>query len=96
VLSKHGLEDKADGPPPEAEGDAKAAAKAAFEGVDLAAFIPDMFAFMDKHGKGTKKGPFADGEMTNLKIDGDAATAMAGDEKVRFAKVGDRWFIRME
>ena len=72
----------------------KAAAKAAFEGVDLVAFIPDMFTFMGKHMDGKKKGPFAGGEMTNLKIDGD--TAMAGDEKVRFAKVGDRWFIRME
>ena len=96
VLSKHGLEDKADGPPPGAEGDMKAAAKAAFEGVDLVAFIPDMFTFMGKYMDGKKKGPLAGGEMTDLEVEGDTATAKAGDEKVRFGKVGDRWFIRME
>jgi len=74
----------------------KAAAKAAFEGVDLVAFIPDMFTFMGKYMDGKKKGPLAGGEMTDLEVEGDTATAKAGDEKVRFGKVGDRWFIRME
>jgi hypothetical protein len=46
--------------------------------------------------KGKKDGPFSTDKMENLKIEGDVATATAGDEKVEFGRVGDRWFVRMK
>jgi hypothetical protein len=58
--------------------------------------MPDLFDFLGRHMDQAKKDVLATGEIADLEIEGDTATAMSGDQKVRFGKVGDRWYVRME
>ena len=71
-----------------------------FKGVDLAAFLSDAIVFMKGH---TKKGdkptdalPVPDGRPENVTITGDAAVATLSGKEVKFTKVSNRWFIRLE
>ena len=43
--------------------------------------------------KREEKKPFALGEVTDYEIQGDRATAKAGDETVEFVKVDGRWYF---
>ena len=71
-----------------------------FKGVDLAAFISDAMVFMKKHApKGDKTGdtlPVPSGRPEDVKITGDDAVATLSGKEVKFAKLGGRWFIRLE
>ena len=101
ILQKHGLKDRMEalqaeggessgGSPEEAIGKLLA-------GVDERALIVDLMGFMnalgESQGQGEKK-PFSLPEkVTDYKIDGDRATAKAGDETVEFVKVDGRWYF---
>jgi hypothetical protein len=60
----------------------------------------DLLGFMDAMGKsqsgGTKKPIALPPEVTDYEIDGDRATAKAGEETVRFVKVDGRWYVEPE
>jgi hypothetical protein len=96
ILAKHGLGQLSELPEPEGKEAAQTAATKLFKNVDLLALIPDLFDFMNKHMKQPKKEVIEPGEIKDLQVEGDSATALAGDEKVRFGRVGDRWYVRME
>ena len=71
-----------------------------FKGVDLAAFVSDAMVFMKGHAKKgdnpTDALPVPAGRPENVKITGDAAVATLSGKEVKFTKVSNRWFIRLE
>ena len=100
IMQRYGLKDRMeqmqaegrdDGSPPE-EAIGKLLA-----GVDERALIVDLMGFMsalgESQGQGDKKPFNLPSEVTDYKIDGDHATAKAGDETVEFVKVDGRWYF---
>jgi hypothetical protein len=71
-----------------------------FKGVDLAAFVSDAMVFMKGHAKKGDKTtdalPVPAGRPENVTITGDAAVATLSGKEVKFTKVTNRWFIRLE
>lgn len=103
MVSKYGLpvlpeEGEAEMPEQDAE--------TLFENIDHAAFMADVFAFLESmpgkeesEAEGEEsKSPMDIGEgvMTDLAIDGDAATAKIDGEDVRFVRIDGRWFFDAE
>jgi hypothetical protein len=78
----------------------------AFKGVDVAAYLKDIEAFMDKYGdKSDKSEKPAKAEkvvtLKDVKIEGDAATGVMAEEgkpdkPCKFKKVDGRWYISLE
>jgi len=70
-----------------------------FKGVDVNQFVNDAFAFMKAHAK-KGENPTADfvpqGKLSDVKIDGDTATAQVGDKPITFSKINTKWFIRLK
>ena len=99
VLAKHGLADKLNNEAP-LEGDPGDPANLAklFAGVDDVALISDLWGLFKDLGEGeniSKSGPLADGaKITDLKVQGDRATAKAGDEAVELVKIDGRWYAK--
>lgn len=95
ILAKHGLEEMLEGPEPE---DGASAAKA-LEGIDQAALVNELVAFLEEFGDEEATdgdaGPFTApvGELEDLVVEGDAATAHVGEEEVRFVRVDGRWYL---
>ena len=80
----------------------EAVLRQAFEKVDVAAYLTDIFATMEKHKDampGKQGGPFDDmgkkmgGEITDLKVEGDRATAKIAGGAAEFVRADGRWFI---
>ena len=68
---------------------------------DHGAFVADVLGALTKLGDeaaGEATGKFEDfgGELTDLKIDGDTATAMLNGEPGEFRKVDGRWYISIK
>lgn len=66
---------------------------------DKPAFIADMMSFMSKHADDSEDGSdmgMPKGELTDLKIDGDSATAKVDDEPISFKKINGSWLIHMD
>ncbi len=59
-----------------------------FKGVDRRALMADLISMLEKHGKRKLLG----NALTQLKIDGERATARNGRKQVKFVKVDGRWF----
>jgi hypothetical protein len=103
IMDRYGLkkrmeamqgENKADGTPEEAVG-------RLLEGVDDRALIADLMGFMgaigESQGKADAGNPLKlPAEVTDYEIEGDHATAKAGDETLRFVKVDGRWYLLPE
>ena len=95
ILKEHGLEEMMEGPEPE---DGASAAEA-LEGVDQGALVNELIAFMeefsDEEEAGTDSSPFTApvGELEDLVVDGDSATARVGEEEVQFVRVDGRWYL---
>jgi hypothetical protein len=69
-----------------------------FKDTDLAAFITDAAAYLKVQMKGMEGAdvlPVPKGKPQDPKIDGDTAVATLGDKDVKFARVNNKWFIRM-
>lgn len=71
-----------------------------FKNVSLEAFLTDSFAYLKTSV--LKKGdsladalPIPPGKPQNVKVDGDSAQATFGDKPVQFARVNNKWFIRL-
>jgi hypothetical protein len=71
-----------------------------FKGVDLAAFVTNAMVFMKSHAKKGDKTtdalPVPAGRPENVQITGDNAVATLSGKEVKFTKVSNRWFIRLE
>lgn len=81
------------------EADQKKQIASLFENVDQAALIQDLADFLkndlgEEAGEGlSKKADIPQGDLKNLKVDGDKAQGTVADEKVFFMKVDGRWYI---
>jgi len=71
-----------------------------FKGVDLGAFVSNAMAFMKSHAKKGEKTadalPVPAGRPENVQVTGDNAVATLSEKEVKFTKVSNRWFIRLE
>ncbi|HXT20738.1 MAG TPA: hypothetical protein VN811_04305 [Thermoanaerobaculia bacterium] len=101
ILQKYGLKDRMEAMQAEggegSGGSPEEAIGKLLAGVDERALITDLMGFMntlgESQGQGDKKPIDLPGEVTDYKIQGDHATAKAGDETVRFVKVDGRWYF---
>lgn len=100
ILTKHGLADKLNNEAP-LEGDPEDPKnlERLFTGVDDVALISDLWGLFKDLGEGeniSKSGPLAGGaKVTDLKVQGDRATAKAGDEAVEMVKIDGRWYAKV-
>jgi len=69
-----------------------------FKGVDLTAFVSESMLFLKSHAKkGEDPGlPVPTGKAEDVKIAGDAATAMLSGKEAKFERISGKWFIRLE
>ena len=101
ILDKHKLTEAMndDTPVPEEPEARRAALAKALANTDEIALVTDLMALMNELGgeEGMKSSPVDIGpEVTDYAIEGDTATAKAGDETVRFVKVEGRWYVLPE
>jgi hypothetical protein len=101
ILTRHHITDAMndDTPVPDEPQARRAALAKALANTDEIALIGDLMAMMAEvgGGEGMNSSPVDLGpEVTDYRIDGDRATAKAGDETVRFVKVDGRWYVRPE
>lgn len=101
ILEKHRITEAMndDTPVPEEPEARRAALAKALANTDEIALISDLMAMMSELGgeEGMKSSPVDLGpEVTDYRIDGDRATAKAGDEVVRFVRVDGRWYLEPE
>ncbi len=76
-----------------------AAAREMFDGVDVIAVIEDIQVLMAKlgfEGGSSKLTTSVEGELENLKIEGNHATASVGGKPGAFVKVDGRWYLDPE
>ncbi|MEZ5333208.1 MAG: hypothetical protein R2991_14460 [Thermoanaerobaculia bacterium] len=98
ILDRHGLKDTMTDVSLD---DTKTDAVAALAGVDQTALINDLMAFLDdigeENGSDVDPNPLTApvGELEDLVVDGDRATARVGEEEVRFVRVDGRWYLSM-
>lgn len=94
IVTRYGLPTMAEG-----EEESDMPSEDLFEEIDHAAFFADMFGFLNSIGDegGGPGDAFTrnDGELTDLVIDGDAATGKLGEEEIRFVRVDGRWYADM-
>jgi hypothetical protein len=71
-----------------------------FKNTDLPAFLTDAMTYLRSQAK---KGedpiatfPVPSGKPQNVKITGDTAVAEMDGKEIKFAKIGGKWFIRIE
>jgi hypothetical protein len=101
LLRKHGVKSPPDGSPLvnlEDKAAVIAAARPMFEGVDVGALITDLQGLMTRLGfeRGNTSitaNEHLEGELTDLQIDGDHATASVGGEPGKFVRVNGRWYL---
>ena len=99
ILERHGvtamMED--DSPLPEDPAARTAALDRMFAKTDEMALLDELFGLMQELGEGdSSKTPVElPGPITDYEIDGDRATAKAGDETIEFVRVDGRWYIEL-
>lgn len=101
ILEKHRITEAMndDTPVPDDPAERRAALAKALANTDEIALISDLMAMMSELGgeEGMKSSPVDLGpEVTDYEIEGDRATAKAGDEVVHFVKVDGRWYVEPE
>ncbi len=103
ILTKYGIKQRMEAMQAEGEGGAAGSPDEAIgkllQGVDERALIVDLMGFMESLGEAKPDGaeekkPFdLPAQVTDYKIQGDHATAKAGDETIDFVKVDGRWYF---
>lgn len=79
-----------------------AAARYMFTGVDVIALVEDLQGFMTELGFGGGQSEvetsvdLEDAELTDLRIEGDRATATVGGKPGTFVRVDGRWYLEPE
>jgi hypothetical protein len=69
-----------------------------FASLDSGAFLTDVFATIAEHGSSRQAMSLSkgfQGELKDLRIDGDRATATADDDDIVFVREAGRWFISL-
>jgi len=108
VLEPHGLAGLIDGEP-EPGSDEDEAMERALEGADMVVLTQDLMTLLgeidddgddadggDTDGPGDEmQPPWVDDEVTGYEVEGDRATARAGDETIDFVRVDGRWYLKM-
>jgi hypothetical protein len=71
-----------------------------FKGIDLKQYLTDAMVFLKAHAKKgadpTEVVPVPPGKPTDVKMNGDSATATLSGKEVNFSKISNRWFIRLQ
>lgn len=102
ILTRYGIKQRMEAMQAEANdggGSPDEAIGKLLQGVDERALIVDLMGFMESLGEaqpggGGEKKPFAlPTEVTDYKIEGDHATAKAGDETIELVRVDGRWYM---
>lgn len=97
VLAKHGLSDLAAGAPMPGESTPEEAMKR-LQGVDQVALLEDLLGVISDLSPETKDTmkPSKDlyGTITNLKVEGDRATAQSGERTIEMVKIDGRWYLK--
>jgi hypothetical protein len=65
-------------------------AREVFKGVDLKAFMPELFAVLKKY-----EWSIPIKKLENLKVEGDTATVTVDGEKQRLERIDSRWYLRL-
>lgn len=98
VLEKNGLSEFfSEDPAAESKPGDQEKAMAALDKADQVALIGDLMGLLESLGENQakeKKPVELPGKVTDYKIQGDKATAKAGDETVEFLKIGGRWYLK--
>jgi hypothetical protein len=98
ILRQHGLEEmlaEEEAGGPEGETDMQEM----LEGVDEIALLRDLMGFLEEigdeeEGSPAEDGPFEiPGEVGEIAIEGDRATANAGDDVLEFVRIDGRWYF---
>jgi hypothetical protein len=97
VLAKHSLTELAAGAPMPGEATPEEA-MAKLKGVDQVALLEDLIGVMSDLSPETKETmkPNRDlyGEITDLKVEGDSATARSGSHLISMVKIDGRWYLK--
>lgn len=100
TLRKHNLEELLSDDAQLPAGEGPEALRALLKDTDEIALFEDLLTLLKESGKGEVKEkatpPGLPGEpIKGLKVQGDRATAQAGDEKVEMAKIDGRWYVEL-
>jgi hypothetical protein len=100
ILKKHEVKRPPFGAPVDLDDEESvlAAARYMFAGVDVGALVRDLQALMaglgfEGGGSDVAASGNVDGDLRDLRIEGDRATAWVGDEKGKFVRVNGRWYL---
>ncbi len=89
IFNKHKIKPPLNRPPAEV-----------FKNTDLAAFISDTVSYLKTHvPKGQDASeilPIPKGKLQNLHTEGDSAVAKVEDKDIKFSRVSNKWFLRIE
>ncbi|HEV8630988.1 MAG TPA: hypothetical protein VGV61_11775 [Thermoanaerobaculia bacterium] len=104
IMKRYGLQQRMEAMQKEGPSEGRSpeqAIAALLAGVDERALIVDLLGFLETMGEsqpggGQHKPMELPPEVTDYKIDGDHATAKAGDDTVRFVRVDGRWYMEPE
>ena len=70
-----------------------------FKDTDMAAFVGEGMTYLKNHVPKGQSGadalPIPKGKAENVKMDGDSATANVGGKDIKFARINNKWFIRL-
>ena len=96
ILERHGVAAMMadERPLPEDPAARTAELRRLFAKTDEIALLGDLLGMMDELGHDEAKPPLrVPPEVTDYRIDGDRATARAGDETIEFVRVEGRWYV---
>ncbi|MBN2104198.1 hypothetical protein JW835_09185 [bacterium] len=61
--------------------------------VDVTSFVPDLMALILNMPEMAEQSVFPQEKLSDLKIEGDHASAKSGEETVHFIREGGRWYL---
>ena len=68
-------------------------AKRLYGHVDVVKYVPDLMGILINMPEMAEQSFFPQEKLTDLKIDGDLATGMAGEKSISFIHEGGRWYL---
>lgn len=95
ILDKYGLAERLEGDPPEGVDQAEAM-RAMLAGVDDVALLGDLFGLLEGIGEGdamSGESKLPEGPIEVVSVEGDRATARAGDQTLGMVRIGGRWYF---
>jgi hypothetical protein len=97
ILDKHGLAERMEADPPEnTGGTGTQAMREMLAGVDDVALLGDLFGLLEEIGEGdamSGESKLPEGPIEVVSVEGDRATARAGDQTVEMVRIDGRWYF---